>query len=150
MWSGYGSVVFRDLLPQKLDHWGDDPVLDFGRLLVQGIGDAGGVEAATECLAVDRDYLTSLGDELRRRLAELDARRQRGEAVVFTNGCFDLLHSGHLSLLRQAAELGDALVLAVNSDASAGVDPVIPRRIETRCQVSGGADGVLISALSRR
>jgi len=38
--------------------------------------------------------------------------------VVFTNGCFDLLHAGHLSLLHGAARLGDVLVLAINSDAS--------------------------------
>jgi rfaE bifunctional protein nucleotidyltransferase chain/domain len=41
-----------------------------------------------------------------------------GKRIVFTNGCFDLLHAGHLSLLSQAAKLGDVLVLAINSDAS--------------------------------
>jgi D-beta-D-heptose 7-phosphate kinase/D-beta-D-heptose 1-phosphate adenosyltransferase len=50
--------------------------------------------------------------------ARVEEWRLQGKRVVFTNGCFDLLHSGHLSLLRQAAELGDVLVLAVNSDAS--------------------------------
>jgi D-beta-D-heptose 7-phosphate kinase/D-beta-D-heptose 1-phosphate adenosyltransferase len=44
--------------------------------------------------------------------------RMAGKRVVFTNGCFDLLHSGHLSLLREARKLGDILVLAINSDAS--------------------------------
>jgi D-beta-D-heptose 7-phosphate kinase / D-beta-D-heptose 1-phosphate adenosyltransferase len=38
--------------------------------------------------------------------------------VVFTNGCFDVLHAGHLHLLREAAQLGDRLVVAINSDAS--------------------------------
>jgi len=42
----------------------------------------------------------------------------QGRRVVFTNGCFDLLHIGHLSLLREAALLGDLLVLAINSDES--------------------------------
>jgi D-beta-D-heptose 7-phosphate kinase/D-beta-D-heptose 1-phosphate adenosyltransferase len=51
-------------------------------------------------------------------VARVEEWRLHGRRVVFTNGCFDLLHSGHLSLLRQAAELGDALVLAVNSDGS--------------------------------
>jgi D-beta-D-heptose 7-phosphate kinase/D-beta-D-heptose 1-phosphate adenosyltransferase len=37
---------------------------------------------------------------------------------VFTNGCFDLLHSGHVTYLEQAADLGDVLVLALNADAS--------------------------------
>ncbi|MCP5045391.1 MAG: D-glycero-beta-D-manno-heptose 1-phosphate adenylyltransferase [bacterium] len=46
-------------------------------------------------------------------------RAQRtGERVVFTNGCFDLLHIGHVRSLEQAAGLGDKLVVAVNSDAS--------------------------------
>jgi D-beta-D-heptose 7-phosphate kinase/D-beta-D-heptose 1-phosphate adenosyltransferase len=44
--------------------------------------------------------------------------RMAGKRIVLTNGCFDLLHAGHLSLLSQAAKLGDVLVLAINSDAS--------------------------------
>ena len=44
--------------------------------------------------------------------------RVMGKTVVFTNGCFDLLHAGHLSLLHDAAQLGDVLVLAINSDDS--------------------------------
>ncbi|MDP2308826.1 MAG: D-glycero-beta-D-manno-heptose 1-phosphate adenylyltransferase [Pseudomonadota bacterium] len=44
--------------------------------------------------------------------------RLQGKKVVFTNGCFDLLHTGHLSLLRFAASLGDVLVVGLNSDAS--------------------------------
>lgn len=44
--------------------------------------------------------------------------RELGETVVFTNGCFDLLHAGHVALLEQAAEFGDRLVVAVNSDSS--------------------------------
>jgi D-beta-D-heptose 7-phosphate kinase/D-beta-D-heptose 1-phosphate adenosyltransferase len=51
-------------------------------------------------------------------VARVEEGRLQGKRVVFTNGCFDLLHSGHLSLLRQAADLGDVLVLAVNSDHS--------------------------------
>jgi D-beta-D-heptose 7-phosphate kinase/D-beta-D-heptose 1-phosphate adenosyltransferase len=44
--------------------------------------------------------------------------RRRGEKVVFTNGCFDLLHVGHVAYLCEAARLGDVLVVGVNSDAS--------------------------------
>lgn len=47
-----------------------------------------------------------------------DAVRTRGGKVVFTNGCFDLLHIGHLRCLEQARGLGDALVVAVNTDDS--------------------------------
>ena len=46
------------------------------------------------------------------------AAKRRGEEVVFTNGCFDWLHVGHIRSLEQARSLGDRLVVAVNSDAS--------------------------------
>jgi rfaE bifunctional protein nucleotidyltransferase chain/domain len=46
------------------------------------------------------------------------AARRRGERVVFTNGCFDLLHAGHVQSLERARGLGDRLVVALNSDAS--------------------------------
>jgi D-beta-D-heptose 7-phosphate kinase/D-beta-D-heptose 1-phosphate adenosyltransferase len=52
---------------------------------------------------------------LRRRLA---ARRRAGERIVFTNGCFDLIHPGHVRYLRAARRLGDLLVVGLNSDAS--------------------------------
>ena len=45
--------------------------------------------------------------------------RSRGERIVFTNGCFDILHAGHVGYLEEARELGDRLVVAVNDDASA-------------------------------
>ncbi len=51
----------------------------------------------------------------------LEARRhwkQNGETVVFTNGCYDLLHPGHIRLLESASSLGDVLVLGLNTDAS--------------------------------
>ncbi len=47
----------------------------------------------------------------------LQARREAGERIVFTNGCFDILHRGHITYLSQAKALGDALVVGVNSDA---------------------------------
>ncbi|MBI1356795.1 MAG: D-glycero-beta-D-manno-heptose 1-phosphate adenylyltransferase [Acidobacteria bacterium] len=54
--------------------------------------------------------------------ADLLALRERWRAdglkVVFTNGCFDLLHPGHIRLLESARSLGDRLVVAINSDAS--------------------------------
>lgn len=45
-------------------------------------------------------------------------RHASGKRVVFTNGCFDLLHRGHLAYLEEAKSLGDALIIGVNSDAS--------------------------------
>src|SRR5579862_5021044 len=48
----------------------------------------------------------------------IKSRQAAGELIVFTNGVFDILHSGHASYLAQARELGDALIVAVNSDSS--------------------------------
>ncbi len=54
-------------------------------------------------------------DELLRVRAEL---RAAGRTLVFTNGCFDILHVGHVRYLAAARRLGDALLVAVNSDRS--------------------------------
>lgn len=55
----------------------------------------------------------------RAELVEQRARwKQECKTVVFTNGCYDLLHPGHIRLLEQARSLGDILILALNSDAS--------------------------------
>ena len=51
-------------------------------------------------------------------VAAVRRARRRGERVVFTNGCFDLLHVGHVRSLAQARRLGDRLLVALNSDAS--------------------------------
>lgn len=48
----------------------------------------------------------------------MEDARAHGERVVFTNGCFDIIHAGHVGYLEQARQLGDRLVVAVNSDAS--------------------------------
>lgn len=50
--------------------------------------------------------------------AVLEERRRRGETIVFTNGCFDLLHVGHIELLKFARRQGDLLVVGLNSDKS--------------------------------
>jgi rfaE bifunctional protein nucleotidyltransferase chain/domain len=49
---------------------------------------------------------------------KVDSLRQAGKRLVFTNGCFDLIHIGHIRLLQKAREKGDCLVVAVNSDSS--------------------------------
>ena len=51
--------------------------------------------------------------------SRLDAERLAGRTIVFTNGVFDILHAGHVRFLRQARDLGDILVVGVNSDRSA-------------------------------
>ena len=65
-------------------------------------------------------------------------QQARGLKVVFTNGCFDLLHPGHVAYLEEARSLGDALVVAVNTDASVrrlgkgGLRPVNPEADRAR------------------
>src|SRR5262245_42188042 len=49
---------------------------------------------------------------------EREQLRRAGKRVVFTNGCFDLIHPGHVRYLRQARQLGDSLVVGLNSDGS--------------------------------
>jgi len=54
-------------------------------------------------------------DEL---ILHVERARRNGRRIVFTNGCFDLLHPGHIRCLEQARALGDLLIVAINSDAS--------------------------------
>jgi rfaE bifunctional protein nucleotidyltransferase chain/domain len=61
--------------------------------------------------------ILDLEELIRRR----EALRQEGRTVVFTNGCFDLLHPGHVRYLAEARSLGDALVVGLNSDRSVHV-----------------------------
>jgi rfaE bifunctional protein nucleotidyltransferase chain/domain len=56
--------------------------------------------------------------DLERAAAWREDLRANGKRVVFTNGCFDVLHAGHVSYLAWAREQGDALIVGLNSDAS--------------------------------
>jgi D-beta-D-heptose 7-phosphate kinase / D-beta-D-heptose 1-phosphate adenosyltransferase len=80
------------------------------------------------------------GAALQRQISQWRTARKR---IVFTNGCFDLLHPGHLSLLNYAKSLGDVLVLAINSDAAI-------RRLKgaSRPVVSEHDRAAMLSALS--
>jgi D-beta-D-heptose 7-phosphate kinase/D-beta-D-heptose 1-phosphate adenosyltransferase len=65
--------------------------------------------------------------------AEIELRRRAGHTVVFTNGCFDLLHMGHVRYLQEARTVGTCLIVAINSDASTrrlkgDLRPIIPQR----------------------
>ena len=51
-------------------------------------------------------------------LEQIEARRREGKRIVFTNGCFDIVHAGHISSFRQARKFGDVLVVGLNSDES--------------------------------
>lgn len=69
---------------------------------------------------IDRDFDTAekIFYDWTRLKIELDWLRRGGKRVVFTNGCFDIIHSGHIHLLKEAKRLGDLLVVALNSDQS--------------------------------
>ena len=71
--------------------------------------------------ALHGDKLAEFGVITQAALVEaVRAAQRRGERVVMTNGCFDILHAGHVGYLEQAKRLGDRLVVAVNDDASIG------------------------------
>ncbi|OBB40226.1 MULTISPECIES: PfkB family carbohydrate kinase [unclassified Mycobacterium] len=78
-----------------------------GAVGVSSADSVGGIPSAATSTAITGDIA-----EVRDRL------RRRGGRLVATGGCFDLLHTGHVRLLRQARDLGDALVVLLNSDAS--------------------------------
>ncbi|MDO2359627.1 adenylyltransferase/cytidyltransferase family protein, partial [Mycobacterium avium] len=93
------------------------------------VGDAARFVAAGGAAAVSIPVSDTGSDPLTSRSRPADASavdalglaarlRRQGRTVVATGGCFDLLHTGHIRLLRQARELGDALIVLVNSDAS--------------------------------
>ncbi len=80
------------------------------------------------------------------------AAQRRGERVVFTNGCFDLLHIGHVRSLEQARAQGDRLVVALNTDASVRRNkgpgrPIVPARQRAEVLAAlGCVDFVLLFA----
>jgi D-beta-D-heptose 7-phosphate kinase/D-beta-D-heptose 1-phosphate adenosyltransferase len=81
-------------------------------------------------------------ESLMRKVVEL---RQAGRKIVFTNGCFDILHPGHVVYLRTARSLGDALIVGVNSDRTVRElkgehRPILSQ--EERCVVLSGLESV--------
>ena len=107
----------------------------------------------TATLSIAELYTALHGDKLAefgvtRAATLVDAVRAaqaRGERVVMTNGCFDILHAGHVAYLEEAKRLGDRLVVAVNDDASisrlkGSLRPINP--LERRMQVLAGLGAV--------
>ena len=77
--------------------------------------------------------------------AEIEALHRQGKKIVFTNGCFDILHVGHVRYLREAKKEGDVLVLALNSDSSVRAikgeqRPIVPE--EERADVMAALESV--------
>ncbi|MCY7295574.1 bifunctional D-glycero-beta-D-manno-heptose-7-phosphate kinase/D-glycero-beta-D-manno-heptose 1-phosphate adenylyltransferase HldE [Alteromonas sp. a30] len=75
------------------------------------------VNELTQAVAADTDIGLGVMTESQLKMAVKTAKL-RGEKIVMTNGCFDILHAGHVSYLENAAQLGDRLIVAVNSDES--------------------------------
>jgi D-beta-D-heptose 7-phosphate kinase/D-beta-D-heptose 1-phosphate adenosyltransferase len=89
--------------------------------------------AARSGLCPHGDSLATAIYTLEEAILRFGREKRNGLRVVFTNGCFDLLHPGHICLLEQARMLGDALIVGLNSDIGVkrlkGHDrPVIPER----------------------
>lgn len=102
----------------------------------QTLNDAIGLANVAAGLVVGHFGITSVsGPELRQELASdaefargrmspeqlkvvVEEARHRGERIVFTNGCFDILHAGHVDYLAEARKQGDRLIVAINSDES--------------------------------
>jgi rfaE bifunctional protein nucleotidyltransferase chain/domain len=81
---------------------------------------------------------------------KLERLKSEGKKIVFTNGCFDIIHAGHVRYLREAKKLGDILVLALNSDSSVRLikgdeRPIVPE--EGRAIVVGSLESVDYVAL---
>jgi D-beta-D-heptose 7-phosphate kinase/D-beta-D-heptose 1-phosphate adenosyltransferase len=80
---------------------------------------------------------------LHEAILQFGTQKRNGRRVVFTNGCFDLLHPGHIKTLEKARRLGDALVVGVNSDRSVrGMKgagrPILPER--ERAEILAGLE----------
>ncbi len=88
-------------------------------LLIQGL-DALGVETQGMVACTDRPTAQKivLADDTSALNAALESFRREGARLVFTNGCFDILHAGHVRYLGQSRQFGDALVVGLNADAS--------------------------------
>jgi D-beta-D-heptose 7-phosphate kinase/D-beta-D-heptose 1-phosphate adenosyltransferase len=76
---------------------------------------------------------------------DVNELKKQGKKVVFTNGCFDLLHAGHVRLLREAKSMGDVLIVGINSDSSVNAlkglrRPVIPH--DHRAEVVAALESV--------
>ena len=78
------------------------------------------IELDEVLLSLLRDHHETAGKvrQLEQLLPELMAYRRQGRTIAFTNGCFDILHAGHVSYLRQASKVADLLVVGLNSDDS--------------------------------
>lgn len=69
-------------------------------------------------MSIEQNTITQKIFSLPDLLTQIEDWKKEGKKIVFTNGCFDLIHPGHLSYLLEAANLGDKLIIGVNTDSS--------------------------------
>ena len=74
---------------------------------------------------------------------QVNAWKQAGKKIVFTNGCFDIIHRGHIEVLAQTAYLGDRLIIGLNSDSS-----IQKLKGEDRPIMTENSRAILLAALS--
>lgn len=148
----------QDMPINRVDGAGDAFVSGLALALAAGAQAhvAAEVASAVAALVVKRGgQATCCGEEVKAYLAgeeklaedgaalldRLESHRQQGRKIVFTNGCFDILHSGHVAYLNQAKSFGDILIIGVNTDESVkrlkGPDRPI-NTLEERCKVLAG------------
>jgi D-beta-D-heptose 7-phosphate kinase/D-beta-D-heptose 1-phosphate adenosyltransferase len=122
--TGAGDTVIASLGFALASGYNIDEAVKFSNLAAGVV--VGKIGSATATLDEIIEYESSLNkstshyhiktlDEITRLSAEL---KKRGKKVVFTNGCFDILHVGHVKYLEEAKSYGDVLILGLNSDAS--------------------------------
>ena len=106
-------------------------------------------DGTATCTQKELQYFFSASNKYIADDANLQLLRERynelGKKIIFTNGCFDIVHSGHVKYLQQAQELGDILIVGLNSDASVrrlkGVNRPV-NRAEDRLSVLAGLQSV--------
>ena len=74
---------------------------------------------------------------------QVNTWKKNGKKVVFTNGCFDIIHRGHIEVLSRTADLGDKLIIGLNSDVS-----IQTLKVEGRPIIDENSRAILLAALS--
>jgi len=122
--TGAGDTVLASLGFALACEYDIDDAVEFSNLAAGVV--VGKIGSATATLNEIIEYESSLNkstsDEHIKTLSEItilcEELKKRGKAIVFTNGCFDLLHSGHVRYLEASKGFGDVLILGLNSDRS--------------------------------
>ena len=122
--TGVGDTVLASLGFALACEYGIDDAVEFANLAAGIV--VGKIGSATATLNEIIEYESSLNkstsDEHIKTLGEITALSQelkaRGKKIIFTNGCFDILHAGHVRYLETAKSYGDVLILGLNSDKS--------------------------------